>query len=253
MKRIIDTPFCALVLRDLKIRYVGSYIGITWAFIQPGVTLFILWVVFSLGFKVEPRVGVGFMEWLIPGYLAWQYFSEAVSGGTISILESSYLVKKMAFEVERLPAVKIMSAMVVHIIFVVAMMIVEDRTPVLNRLQVVYYVLGLSCLAYGVAMITSALSVFTRDVVQIVGMMLQLGFWGTPIFWEVGMLPAEYRWLVELNPVEYIVEGYRQSVLGGSLIWERPETVYYWLVTVLIIYIGRRIFRRLRPHFADVI
>ena len=202
---------------------------------------------------MEPRVGVGFMEWLIPGYLAWQYFSECVSGGTSAIIENSYLVKKMAFEVERLPVVKLAAAMVVHIVFVVVVLVIENGTPLVNRLQVVYYMLGLSCLAYGVVLITSALSVYTRDVVQIVGMSLQLGFWGTPIFWEEGMLPVEYRWVVTLNPMSYIVEGYRQSMLGGAWFWERPETVYYWVVTIVVMWIGRRVFRRLRPHFADVL
>ena len=253
MKRIMNSPFASLIIRDLSVRYVGSYMGITWAIIQPAVTVIILWVVFSLGFKVEPRVGVGFMEWLIPGYIAWQYFSEAVSGGTQGIIESSYLVKKIAFRVERLPAVKIMSAMAVHIILVAIVLIVEDGAPVMKRLQVVYYMIGLSSLAYGIVLITSALSVFTRDVVQIVGMSLQLGFWGTPIFWEEGMLPTEYRWIVELNPLSYIVEGYRQSMLGGAWFWERPETVTYWVETLIIILIGRRVFRRMRPHFADVI
>ena len=253
MKKIIDSPFFSLIRRVFIERYIGSYIGIMWALIQPGVTLVILWVVFSLGFKVEPRVGVGFMEWLIPGYLAWQYFSESVLGGTTSVIESSYLVKKMAFRVERLPVVKVMAAMVVHIVFVVIMLIVESDTPLLNRLQVVYYMVGLSCLAYGIVGITSALSVYTRDVVQIVGMMLQLGFWGTPIFWEEGMLPLEYRWVVSLNPMSYIVEGYRQSVIGGTWFWERPETIYFWVVTLVIMWIGRHVFRKLRPQFADVL
>ena len=253
MKKKIDSPFFSLIRRLFIERYIGSYIGIMWAFIQPGVTLMILWVVFSLGFKVEPRVGVGFMEWLIPGYLAWQYFSECVSGGTSAIIENSYLVKKMAFEVERLPVVKLAAAMVVHIVFVVVVLVIENGTPLVNRLQVVYYMVGVSCLAYGVVQITSALSVYTRDVVQIVGMSLQLGFWGTPIFWEEGMLPVEYRWVVTLNPMSYIVEGYRQSMLGGAWFWERPETMYYWVVTLVLMWIGRRVFRRLRPHFADVL
>ena len=162
-------------------------------------------------------------------------------------------MKKIAFRVERLPAVKIMSAMAVHIILVAIVLIVEDGAPVLKRLQVVYYMIGMSSLAYGIVLITSALSVFTRDVVQIVGMSLQLGFWVTPIFWEEGMLPTEYRWIVELNPLSYIVEGYRQSMIGGMWFWERPETVTYWLETLIIIWIGRCVFRRMRPHFADVI
>lgn len=255
MKKIMNSPFFALISRDLSVRYLGSYMGILWAFVQPVVTLVIFYVVFSMGFKVEPVQEVPFMVWLIPGYIGWQYFGESVSGGAIAIVESSYLVKKIAFKVERLPVVKMMSALVVHLFFVVIMMvyIARELGLGLRNMQLVYYMVAMMSLVYGISLVTSALSVYVRDVVQVVGMALQLGFWGTPIFWSKGMLPAEYQWLVEVNPMAYIVEGYRQSMIGGEWFWERPETVYYWVLTVTVIMIGRRVFRRMRPGFADVL
>ena len=252
----MNSPFFSLILRDLKVRYVGSYMGIMWAFVQPLVTVMVFWVVFSMGFKVRPTSGVGFMEWLIPGYIAWQYFSEAVSGGTNSIVESSYLVKKVVFRVEELPVVKMMSGMIIHAFFIVVMMMIYAARGVelgVRNMEMVYYVIAMMSLVYGLVMLSSALSVFTRDVVQIVGMILQLGFWGTPIFWEEEMMPAEYRWMIELNPMSYIVAGYRASMIGGLHFWERPETVTYWVETLIMIWIGRSVFRRMRPHFADVI
>ena len=254
MKKITNSPFFSLIIRDLKVRYVGSYLGIMWAFIQPAVTLFILWIVFSVGFKARPGSGVGFMEWLIPGYLAWQYIAESVSGATISIVENNYLVKKIKFDVEKLPLVKIMSALIVHIILVLVMLVVEgERTPLWWQLQIVYYMLAASCLSFGLGLFTSAVTTFARDLAHFVSLLLQLGFWGTPIFWNEDMMPTEYKWIVRMNPASYIVEGYRQSILGGEWFWERPETLSFWLVSSAIFFIGLRVFTRMRPHFADVL
>lgn len=252
MKSFLSAPFCLLIARDFNLRFIASYLGIMWAFIQPAVTLVIFYVVFSVGFKVRPQGGVGFMEWLVPGYLAWQYYAEVVSSGTQSIIEASYLVKKIKFEVEKLPVVKLMSGLIVHIFFVVVMLVWIEG-PLAYRVQLIYYMIAMMSLAYGVIMLTSSLAVFTRDIQHVVTMCLQLGFWGTPVFWSEEMMPAGYRWIIELNPLWYIVEGYRQSVLGLGWFWERPETLYYWVVTLIIIWIGRVVFRKLRGQFADVI
>ncbi len=256
MKKIFSSPFFLLVARDLKIRYIASYLGIMWAFVQPVVTVLIFWFVFSIGFKVRPMSEVPFIVWLLPGYLAWQYFAEAVSGATQSIVESSYLVKKIVFKVEVLPVVKMMTALIIHIFFLfvmVLMYVAMGQTLTVSCLQVAYYLGALMSLVYGLSLLTSALSVFTRDIGQIVGMIMQFGFWGTPIFWDVKMLPEEYRWIIELNPMYYIVEGYRQSMLGGVWFFERPESVNYWVETAVIVLIGRYFFRKMRPHFADVL
>lgn len=245
-----------LTLRDLKERYVSSYLGIMWEFVQPVITVLLMWVVFSVGFKARPVAEVPFIEWLIPGYLMWQYLSGVISSGTRSIVESSYLVKKIVFRVEILPVVKIMSGLAVHGAFMVLIVIgygVERGGIGVEWLQVVYYLLSGTCLAYGLIMLSSAAAVFVRDTVPMVNMMLQVGFWGTPIFWDIGQVPAEYRWIVELNPMSYVVEGYRQSMLGGTWFFERPESVNYWIETAVIVLIGRYVFRKMRPHFADVL
>ena len=242
-----------LALRDLKMRFVSSYLGVMWVLVQPVITIIIMWFVFSVGLKVRPVSEVPFILWLIPGYLAWQYFSEGISGGAHSIIESSYLVKKIVFRVELLPLVKIMSGLMIHVAFMVAMVLIYSaRGYGLHVLQVGYYMISVTTLIIGLSYITSSLTVFIRDIGQVVGVLLQIGFWGTPIFWEEGMIPSRYRWLVALNPMSYIVEGYRQSLLSGA--WPPlGASVRYWLVTLLIMIVGIKLFRALRPHFADVL
>lgn len=246
----------ALALSDLYYRFISSYLGLLWVFFQPVITLVILWFVFSLGFKVVPVSGVEFMVWLVPGYLSWQYIGEVLSSGTSSIIEKSYLVKKMVFRVEILPAVKLMSGIMMHMVFIMIMLmiyVVKGYGLRMENVQIIYYVVSSSALMYGIIMVTSSVGVFVRDMQPVMNMVIQLGFWGTPIFWDIKMLPEQYRWIIELNPFAYVVEGYRQSMLGGVWFWERSETLYYWAVTVTVIWIGRMVFRRLRPHFADML
>ena len=103
--------------RDFRQRYLGSYLGILWAFIQPAITVLIFWFVFQVGFKAMPVENFPFILWLVCGMFPWFFISESILSATNSVIESSFLVKKIVFRVELLPIVKIMSALVVHIFF----------------------------------------------------------------------------------------------------------------------------------------
>ena len=83
--------------------------------------------------------------------------------------------------------------------------------------------------------------------------MVQFGFWLTPIFWESSMFPEKYRWVIELNPMYYIVNGYRQSLVQQVPIIENDNFLYFWVLTIFILFLGISVYRRLRPHFAEVI
>lgn len=99
-----------------------------------------------------------------------------------------------------------------------------------------------------------ALLWFFRDMGQIVAIFLQFGFWLTPIFWSVKILPERFRSIVQYNPVYYIIEGYRDSLIYNTWFWEKVGlSVQYWVITLLFFFMGAVVFRKLRPHFADVL
>ncbi|HOL11020.1 MAG TPA: ABC transporter permease, partial [Bacillota bacterium] len=83
----------------------------------------------------------------------------------------------------------------------------------------------------------------------------QFIFWATPIFWNIGMLPPKYQAIIKLNPLFYIVDGYRDALIGQNWFWvSRPVlTIYFWIISILMFAIGIFIFRKLKPHFADVL
>lgn len=253
----IRTIIWDLTKKDFTNKYLGSYLGLLWAFIQPTVTILIFWFVFQVGFKSRPVDDFPFVLWLMAGMIPWFFFSESLTNATNSIIEYSYLVKKVVFRVSALPIIKILSALYIHLFFVVflfVMFLVYGYIPTLYNLQVLYYLFAVIMLVLGISWITSSMVVFLKDIGQLVNMILQFAFWLTPIFWTLKMLPERYHFYIKLNPVYYITEGYRMSFVYNVWFWERPmATLYFWTVTLAIFVIGAVMFRKLRPHFADVL
>lgn len=250
-----------LAKADFKKRFVGSYFGVVWMFVQPMVTVLIYFFVFQLGFKSVPPVpGVPYVLWLVPGIVPWFFFSEALNSVSGCLQEYSYLVKKVVFQVEILPVIKLISCLMVHGFFVLIMLIMfglYGRVPLVTWVQIVYYTFAASMLALALGFLTSAINVFFKDMAQIVSICLQFGMWLTPIMYHESLFSEKAPWvasLLKVNPFYYVVAGYRDSMLTGNWFWERPRLgLYFWAVTLVLGVLGLRVFKRLRPHFSDVL
>lgn len=246
---------------DFKKRFAGSYFGVVWMFIQPVVTVLVFFFIFQLGMKSQPPVpDTPYVIWLIPGLVPWFFFSESLSTQTSSMQEYSYLVKKVVFPVELLPAIKVVSAFMVHACFLVIMgivFIISGRFPAVSWIGVAYYSIATAFLSLGLGLITASVYVFFKDMQNIVGIILQFGMWLAPIMYWEGMFTADHPKLAilfKINPVYYIVAGYRDSMLTGNFFWERPlNTIYFWAFTVCLLIVGEKVFKKLRPHFSDVL
>jgi ABC-type polysaccharide/polyol phosphate export permease len=106
---------------------------------------------------------------------------------------------------------------------------------------------------YAISLITSSLNVFLKDVGQIVSLVLQFGYWLTPIFWSLKMIPAKYEQIIKLNPMYYIVEGYRNSFIFKNWFWQYPQqTIYFWIVCLGLLSVGNFLYKKLKNHFVDV-
>ena len=252
-----------LAKSDFRKQFVGSYFGIVWMFVQPIVTVLIYFFVFQLVFgSTAPVPGVPYVLWLIPGIVPWFFFSDALNSGTRCLFEYNYLVKKVVFQVEILPVVKVASNFIVHLIFVLIMIAVflcYGWMPTLHWIQILYYSGAVFMLALSIVYITSAINAFFKDMSQIVGIMLQFGMWLTPIMWYVDQFADKSFYpfvsqVIKLNPMYYIVAGYRDTLLSNSWFWQRPMlTLYYWLFVAVMFFLGNKIFAKLRPHFSDVL
>ncbi len=247
----------SLAKREVINRYVGSLLGFIWTIINPLITILVFWVIFSVGFKVTPVKNVPFVVWLTAGMAAWFVFADIISGATNSIIENGQLIKKTVFPAAILPIVKIISCLVIHGVFVVILLglIVTLKIPVsLYYLQFFYYLFCLLMLSLGLSWGLAALNVFIRDTSQIVEVVLQLGFWATPIFWNLEIMPTRLQKFFKLNPMFYIVQGYRDSFINGKPFWSYPYlTIYFWVVTLILLVAGALLFKKLRPQFAEAL
>lgn len=254
-----------LAKNDIKKKFAGSYFGVVWAFVQPVITVLLYWFVFEKGLNskaTDLRTGIEipFVLWLLAGLVPWFYFQEALNGGTGVLVEYSYLVKKVVFQIDMLPVVKMISALFTHLFFVVFAIVLfwlMGYPPDLYTLLVVYYSFCMMALTMGIIYATGAATVFFRDMKEVVAIVLQVGMWVTPIMWNfetMVQIPEWAKLVLKLNPMYYIVSGYRDALINKTGFWENPGlTVYFWIVTVVIWLLGTGIFKRLRPHFADVL
>lgn len=251
-----------LAKNDFKNRFAGSYLGKVWAFVQPVITVALYWFVFDyvMGARAEALAGtiqIPYVIWLTAGLVPWFFFSEAITGGTMALLEYSYLVKKVVFKISVIPIIKIISASFTHIFFVCFMLVVYvcmGYTPELYLLQIPYFSFCLFLFVLALVYSTCAMVLFFRDLAQIINIGLQIGMWATPILWDLNTVPPVMQFVLKINPMFYIVNGFRSAMFENTWFWQDfYSTMYFWIVTVVLFGIGALIFRRLKVHFADVL
>lgn len=266
IKRLIDflvllyerrSLIASMARREVAVKYVGSVMGFMWTFIHPLVLILVFWVVFNLGFRLKPIHDAPFVVWLTAGMCGWFVFSDILNGSAAVVVENTNLIKKTLFPSQILPVVKVVSSLVAHSVFIViliGLLLLNRVPPSWHCLQFLYYLFCLCVLGLGLGWAVSALNVFIRDVTQIVAVVLQVGFWATPILWDIQMMPEKIRFFVKLNPMSYIVQGYRDAFIYHVPFWDRPlESAYFWAANLVIVVGGALIFQKLKPQFPDVL
>lgn len=245
---------------DFKKRFVGSYFGIIWMFIQPLATVLVYTLIFQVGFRATPPVkDVPYVLWLLPGIIPWFYFQDAMIQGTNVLYEYNFLVKKVVFNVSMLPIVKLISVLFSHIFFVIIMFIVFliARVPItINLLLVIYFSFALSIFTLALIYLTSAINVFFKDMAQIVVIMMQFGMWMAPIMYDESLFLNRSNFiynLLKLNPIYYIVKGYRYAMLNAQFNSFLKLTIYFWTITIILLLFGLNVFNKLKQHFSDVL
>ena len=122
-------------------------------------------------------------------------------------------------------------------------------------LSILYYTGALTVLLLGLAFIVSSLAVFFKDASQLIGIMLQIGFWLAPVFWSEHTMTTQVMNILSLNPMYYIITGYRNAMIYGIPFWQESisSMVYYWCFTSVVVLLGIKTFKKLRVHFADLL
>ena len=247
----------SLAWNDFRTKYAGSVFGMMWAFAYPVVTVVMYWFVFQVALGSGPVNGHPFALWLVAGLVPWMFFMDAMNFGTDVLRSYSFLVKKISFNISILPAVRIISAFYVHAAFLLISLVlftVMGEFPGIHILQALYYSFCIIVLSLGMVFLCSAVAVFFKDITQLIMILLQVGTWATPILWQLDRINPKYHWIFMLNPMNYIVQGYRSALLDHRWFWEQAGyTAYFWAFTIIMYVIGVKVFQKLRPHFADVL
>ena len=218
-------------INDFKSRYAGSFLGILWAFINPLFTVLIYWLVFGVGLKAQMiDAKYPFIVYLVTGMIPWFFFSDAFASTTVVFREYTYLVKKVVFNIRILPTTKILSNLYTHLFFIligIAVALINGIYPSAMSLQLIYYLFYMCAFLTGLTWL---------------------------ILWSPNQFDSGLVSILKLNPLYYVVQGYRESFLSEAWFWEHGTyTLYFWVFTLVMFVIGSAVFRRLKPHFSDVL
>lgn len=246
-----------LAKRNFQKQYMGSYLGFVWVYLQPLLFVMVIYIIFSIGLKTGGFVqDVPFVVYLITGIVPWFYIADNLNSNTKVIKQHSFLLKKVDFRLSMLPIINIMSSVIPHLflIFISVVILVFNEVSIsFYFFQLIYYFIAMISLLLGIAWLTSSTQLFIPDIGKLMNLLVTFGFWLTPIFWNVNNVPVQYQWIINLNPFSYVVQGYRDSLYLEVAFWEKPqETFLFWSITVFFLFIGIIVFKKLRPHFAEV-
>jgi ABC-type polysaccharide/polyol phosphate export permease len=248
------------IQRQVTRSYRRSYLGFAWAILGPLVWVFFLTLIFSevvgLRFReVEEDPNLNFGLFLYCGLLPFLAFSEALNKGINSIKGNAGLVQKVLFPLELLPFTNAIASMIDKFFGVGALLIVllvfgQELywTTLLLPLIVVVQVIFVLGLTYLMAVIGT----YLPDVAEIMRPIIRGMFFFTPIIWTPERLPEQLRWVVDYNPLAYVVNAYRDVILLGELPGAQ-STLYFTLFSVALFVVAFWLFVRLKPRFADLV
>lgn len=256
MKKVIHTVW-EFSINDFKKKYSGSALGIAWAYIQTIMMVVIYWVVFQFGLRVGGAAGVPFLAWFISGYMPWMLFSDIINSSIGCMSEYSYIVKKVVFNINIIPISKVVGCLFIHVVFLMIVLGIAFANGIFTGiylLQVIYYLVALLLFVIPLAFLCCTVSVFFKDFAQVIGIVLNIMMWATPIVWDFAIVPSEYQFVFKLNPMFYIIDGFRNSILYGvSMFSSFGYMLYFWIVVALLWYKCMKTYKALVPHMADIL
>lgn len=243
-----------LVWRDIKVRYKQTVLGTTWAIIQPLMMMMIFTVVFS-GFAKVPSDGLPYPIFVYAALLPWNYFSEAISRGNVSVINDAQLVQKIYFPRVIMPLSAVLTPLADFVPafgILLGMMVWHGLRPSWTVFVLPAFLILALLTAISVSLWLSALNVQYRDIKHTVPFLVQLWLYASPVVYPVSLVPDEWRVLYSLNPMAGVIEGFRWALLGK----EGPDfavmAVSAGMVLILLIG-GLTYFTRMERTFADVI
>ncbi|MDQ3630425.1 MAG: ABC transporter permease [Actinomycetota bacterium] len=241
-----------LVWRDVKLRYKQTALGVFWVALQPIALATMFTIVFSR-FLSAPSTGLPYPAFVLAGLVPWQFFAAALGRSSSSLVANEHLLTKIYFPRIMIPLASVLTASI-DMLFTVGVLVAV----------LIYYGIGLPTVALflpllfalllvaamGIGLLFSALNVRYRDIQAIVPFLTQIWLFATPIAYAATLVPADWRWLYDVNPMVGIVDGFRWAITGGSF----PSSLFSSAAVITVLGVVSIVyFRRAERQFADVV
>jgi lipopolysaccharide transport system permease protein len=247
-----------LVWRDLKVRYKQTALGVGWIVLQPVITMIVYSALFGALLRV-PSGGVPYPVFAYAALLPWNYFASSLAKSSTSLVNSAHLVSKVYFPRLIIPVAGVLSGLAdfgIAFLVLVGLMIYYGvaLTPTIMLLPLFLLLAMVTALSFGIWL--SALNVRYRDVGYLIPFLVQVWMFVTPVIYGSTLLPERFRFLLSLNPMTGVVEGFRWALLGSQLADARPPGGLFAvsvLITFLVLATGAIYFRHTERTLADIV
>lgn len=247
-----------LAVYENKAQNGGTVLGALWNFLNPGLQIFVYWFVFSVGLRVLPDKGeYSYAVWMIAGMLPWMTLNSAMTSGTSSIHRAAGIVKNMKMPLSLVPAKSVIAAALNHgymLMILIPVLVINKVHVNMYFLQLVYYMICALYFLVGFSLLTSAIDAVFKDFQNFLSPTIRLLFYISSVIWPLDSLDERIQVLLHLNPLTYIIEGYRGSLLYSTGFWTAETyTIMFWTISTMIFASGCYMHVKLRERFIDLI
>jgi len=244
--------FYILSWRDIKVRYKQTVVGAAWSVIRPLLTTIVFYFVFSRIAKLPNPGKEPYILLIFAGMLPWQFFSNALSEASNSLIGNANLITKVYFPRMIIPASSVITSLVdfgITFIIMLLMMAWYQFVPGWQILLLPVFILLAFICAFGTGLFLTALNVKYRDFRYIIPFVIQFGLYITPVGFSSSIVPEKWRTLYALNPMVGVIDGFRYCLLGSPIHWQ--SFYFSVLISLLFLFAGIYYFRKMEKTFAD--
>lgn len=251
-----------LSIYELKSKNKNNYLGILWEFLNPAIQILIYWFVFGTLRGRAPvevaGVEIPFFSWLLAAFFLWTFFFQSTILGSKSIYTKLRMLSKMNFPMSVIPSYIIFSQFYIHL-FMLGFTVIAFQLmgyPInMYYLQLIYFIFAAYCLMFSLSLITSTLSTIIRDIHMLLNSILRMMLYVSGVLWPLTLLSDHPKLVtfLKLNPVLYLVEGYRSAFFGVDwyFITHWQYSLYFWALIIVLFVIGSTLHVKFRRHFID--
>lgn len=242
------------LLADMR----DSKFGLFWNFASPAIQVITYWLVFGIGMQRKGYDGIPYLPWVIVGFAVWWYLSPCITQGCSAVFSKINVITKMKFPISVLPATVCVKEFFNHLCMMIitfVMLFIFGYYPNIYWLGLFYYAFCAFMFVEALSLVTSVLTMMWRDVKKLVASMIRMLLYLSPVLWPAAFPSIPFMsFIMKLNPVYYIVVGYRDSIFFNKTIFAHPALmIYFWLVVLFLFVLGSMLMYHFKRKMVDMI